>query len=84
MIRWFHNDVELKLFEMKSDLKYRLSSSNSLLLLHTSKHDHGKYRCLVENQAGSDAIDLHLEINGKKKKHLSRLFVFFSNSSFFF
>ena len=76
MIRWFHNDVELKLFEMKSDLKYRLSSSNSLLLLHTSKHDRGKYRCLVENQAGIDALDLHLEINGKEgKKHLSRLFV---------
>ncbi|CAF0756370.1 unnamed protein product [Rotaria sp. Silwood1] len=39
IVKWFHNDVELKVSEGNIDLKYIISSSNSLLLLHTSKHD---------------------------------------------
>ncbi|CAF3915835.1 unnamed protein product [Rotaria sp. Silwood2] len=39
IVKWFHNDVELKVSAGSIDLKYIISSSNSLLLLHTSKHD---------------------------------------------
>lgn len=65
IFRWFHNDIELNLSEKNLDLKYRISSLNSLLLLHTSRNDYGKYRCLGINEAGEDSIDLHLHINGK-------------------
>ncbi len=60
-----HNNVELKTSEGNTDLKYKISSSNSLLLLHTVKQDHGKYQCMVTNEAGQDVIDLHLDIYGK-------------------
>ncbi len=65
ILRWFHNDIELKTSQENLDLKYRITSSNSLLLLHTSKFDNGKYRCMITNEAGQDTIDLHLDINGR-------------------
>ena len=70
IFRWFHNNIELNPSEGNVDLKYKISSSNNLLLLHTSKHDNGKYQCTVINEAGQDSIDLHLDINGK---HCNRL-----------
>ncbi|CAF0772843.1 unnamed protein product [Rotaria sordida] len=63
IVKWFHNDVELKVSEGNIDLKYIISSSNSLLLLHTSRYDNGKYQCMIINEAGQDSIDLHLDIN---------------------
>jgi len=65
ILRWFHNDIELKTSQENLDLKYRITSSNSLLLLHTSKFDNGKYRCMITNEAGQDTIDLHLDVNGR-------------------
>ncbi|CAF1357382.1 unnamed protein product [Adineta steineri] len=63
IVTWFHNNIELKTFENNIDLKYKISSSNSLLLLHTSKHDNGKYQCMIINEAGQDSIEVHLDIN---------------------
>jgi len=79
IFRWFHNNIELRIFEGNIDLKYRISSSNSLLLLHTSKNDNGKYQCMAINEAGQDAIDLYLDINGKH----SSIFFFSLLHSFF-
>jgi hypothetical protein len=64
LFRWFHNDIELKVSDGNINLKYIISSSNSLLLLHTSKYDDGKYQCMIINEAGHDSIDLHLDIYG--------------------
>jgi hypothetical protein len=77
IFRWFHNDIELKIFERNIDLKYRISSSNSLLLLHTSKNDNGKYQCIAINEAGQDATDLYLNINGKHSSIFFLIIIFF-------
>ncbi|UJR25150.1 hypothetical protein I4U23_006509 [Adineta vaga] len=63
IVKWFHNNIELNLIESSHDLKYKITSSNSLLLLHTTKSDHGKYQCMIINDAGQDFIDLHLDVN---------------------
>jgi hypothetical protein len=65
ILRWFHNDIELIPWKGNLDLKYTISSSSNLLLLHTSKIDNGKYRCMIMNEAGQDTIDLHLDVHGK-------------------
>ena len=76
-LRWFHNNVELKLSTRDVHLKYVMSSSSSLLLLHTTKHDSGNYRCMVTNEAGQDAIDFRLDVYGKdnSKFHLFLLII---------
>ncbi|CAF3856205.1 unnamed protein product, partial [Rotaria magnacalcarata] len=62
IVKWFHDDIELKVSDGNINLKYIISSSNSLLLLHTSKYDDGKYQCMIINEAGHDSIDFHLDI----------------------
>ena len=67
-LSWFHNDIEIKALQGSAEFKYVISSSNSLLLLHTTKTDNGKYRCLITNDAGHDAIDLHLDVYGEYER----------------
>ena len=73
--RWFHNEIEIRALQGSAEFKYVISSSNSLLLLHTAKTDNGKYRCLVTNDAGQDAIDLHLDVYGKDERVVSLHFI---------
>ncbi|KAK3087485.1 hypothetical protein FSP39_006555 [Pinctada imbricata] len=61
-IRWFKGSLELR------RLSYvQISDAGELTILGTQEQDEGDYRCVAENKAGSDSVDVRLTVGAEPR-----------------
>ena len=68
-IEWLKNGDLLS----NNDIDHYVDDDGSLVLLYTSKADSGTYTCRVSNSAGSQELDIELNVYGKLELKLKNL-----------